>query len=471
MSPPTTTRERYDVVVCGGGVAGVAAACGAAATGARTLLVERASVLGGAATLRNVLGICGLSTCGPHPRRAVGGIAEMVLTALRGLNGVTDLVTVGADHWAVVFLDPEATISALDRVCMHHGVDIVLGATVVDVDRGERDITGVAYTDFFGTRVDVDAGAVVDATGDSTITALAGARVTLGAAGRVQTATMAMRFGGIDATADISPASVGAAVQRRRAAGHRHLTSSSGFVMRLPISGDVVTYLADAEVNPLDSRSYSAATRSAREQSWAYLEAIRQLPGCAGAYLVSTGPEMGVRQSRHMDSRQPLSDTTLRDGTITAQAVALAAWPSEFHPGVGLPSQWVPIGGPGAYEVTVDNLRSADTDNLFGAGRVLGGDRRAGASVRVLGTSFATGHAAGVAAALHTDTPPPPPQHSPIGPEPSSRTRVPSSRWTDPACPQRGLRRPRDPDPTGDAADVSARRDLCARLSEAARLG
>lgn len=120
------------------------------------------------------------------------------------------------------------------------------------------------------------------------------------------------------------------------------------------------------------------------------------------AYLVSTGPELGIRQSRHMVPRDPLREAGFRQGAVVPETVALGAWPSEYHGGAGLPSEWVDIGGDRAFGISLDNLRSVDTANLFGAGRVLTGDRIVGASVRVMGTALATGHAAGIAAALST---------------------------------------------------------------------
>lgn len=85
---------------------------------------------------------------------------------------------------------------------------------------------------------------------------------------------------------------------------------------------------------------------------------------------VSTGPELGIRQSRHMVSSVPLQDQILVDGVVTDDAGALGAWPSEYLPGSGLAPEWLTIGGDLYFGVTLDNLRSADTANLFAlAGR------------------------------------------------------------------------------------------------------
>ena len=81
--------EHYDVVVVGGGSAGVGAAVGAARSGARTLLVEQHGCLGGASTMRNVLTYCGLYTLGARPQLAVGGVAAEVVAKLRRWNAAT----------------------------------------------------------------------------------------------------------------------------------------------------------------------------------------------------------------------------------------------------------------------------------------------------------------------------------------------------------------------------------------------
>ena len=79
---------QYDVVIAGGGTAGVAAAVGAARAKAKTLLIERNPYLGGEATHSGVSAFCGFYTCGGNPVKAVAGVGEELLKEMESLNGL-----------------------------------------------------------------------------------------------------------------------------------------------------------------------------------------------------------------------------------------------------------------------------------------------------------------------------------------------------------------------------------------------
>jgi hypothetical protein len=79
--------------------------------------------------------------------------------------------------------------------------------------------------------------------------------------------------------------------------------------------------------------------------------------------------------------------------------IALGAWGVEWHDRTTFESTFVYPPDNSAYEIPLGCLMSVDTPNLFAAGRTADGDQKAGASLRVMGTAFATGQAAGVAAA------------------------------------------------------------------------
>ena len=172
---------------------------------------------------------------------------------------------------------------------------------------------------------------------------------------------------------------------------------------RLPISGDLVCYLASVDYDPRDARSHSAAERLGREQAWAYLDVIRGLPGCEKAFLAATGPEFGTREARHIESVYQLAWQDVVEGRPMADSIGLGAWGVEWHDRTTFESTFVYPPDKTAYEIPLRCLTSRDTANLFAAGRVADADRMAGASLRVMGTAFATGHAAGVAAASMAD--------------------------------------------------------------------
>ncbi|MFD8228762.1 FAD-dependent oxidoreductase [Streptomyces massasporeus] len=399
-------KQHYDVVVAGGGSGGIAAAVGASRTGARTLLVERGPCLGGAATLRNVVTYCGLYTR-DTATQVVFGVAEKLLVELRRMGAVSEPTRFTAV--AVVF-DPESVKRAADEICARAGVAVLLHSHVLGATRQEDRITSIRLADHSGIR-QIKATAFVDATGEADLAQHGGCEVRYGNDGWVQNGTLGVRVGGIPADAEITRKSVTSAVHAAKQAGAKGLTAETGLVARMPISGDLITYLADEGYDPRDAAETSRAEAGARQQAQAYLRAIRTLPGCDNAYIVSTGPELGTRESRHVVGRYQLTEREILKPEPVQDAIAIGAWPMEYHPGPGIPPQWQFIGRPGYYAIPLGVLRSRDTPNLFAAGRTVDGDRGAGASLRAMGTALATGHAAGIAAALiardgDTSTPP-----------------------------------------------------------------
>lgn len=384
----------------GGGAAGVAAAIGAARAGAHVALLEQAPFLGGAATRSGVLTYCGFWTQAEPPQRAVGGVGAEVLSELRRLGGMSGPTRTESTRVVIALIEPEAVKLALDRLCEADGVDVILHARLIAAESDGDTLRSAIATDHAGTFA-LEAAAFVDASGEADLADRAGAATRYGDDdGRVQNGTLAMRIGGIPRDADVTRVLWAGAVRDAKARGVDRMTKEHGLVVRLPNSGEVVAFLADENYDARDARSTSAAERHAREQAWAYIEAIRTLPGHEGAYLIATGPAIGTRESRHVVARAKLLDVDALDSYVPEETVALGAWPVEHHPGPGVASVWKRLRYDAAYGVALDTLRSATHRNLFAAGRVIDADADAFASVRVMGTAFATGHAAGVAAAL-----------------------------------------------------------------------
>jgi hypothetical protein len=390
----------YDVIVAGGGAAGIGAAIGAADAGARVALIERAPFLGGAATLSNVLTYCGFWTQSDPALRCVGGVGGRVIDEIRRYGGFEGPHRMTTSNVVVALLAPEAVKIAMDAICERAGVDVILHAMITDATTNADRVTGITYSEHGGP-VQLTARAFVDASGEADLAHRAGAATRYGDAnGHVQNGTLAMRFGGIDPKADVARLTWACAVRDAKARGASDLTKEHGFVARLPGSNEVLAFLADEAFDSRSARSTGAAERRARAQAWQYLEAIRALPGHEKAYLIATGPAIGARESRHILARYTLTSDDVVNTVRFEDGVGLGGWPVEYHPGPGEPSVWRRLRDEGAYGIPLRTLESATHRNLFAAGRTIDADVYAFSSARVMGTAFVTGHAAGVAAAL-----------------------------------------------------------------------
>lgn len=396
---PEAMTEHFDVIVAGGGAGGLAAAVAAARTGARVLLVERYGFLGGAAANSLVLAYCGFFQKGETPVRAVEGIGAEVLRDLAELGQDVSAVRSRSGNW-IIMLDPEAVKFAFDRLCTKAAVTVLLHSRVTGIATAGEGIDSITLTDHAGSH-EISASAFVDATGEATVCDLAGVEMSVDAArdDNVQPASMPIRIGGVAPNAVFDRKLLAQLIAAHNAGAVDMIPRADGGVMmQLPASGDYWWMNIDLATDGLTGASLTHVEQQARREAWRNLALLRRLPGFEKAYIAASGPQIGIRESRRPRSLQDLTGEELSRGARRQDGIGRAAWPIEVHEAPGR-ARFVDLGGDGFADIPLDALRVTGKRNLFLAGRVAGADEAAYGSLRVMGTAFATGHAAGVAAA------------------------------------------------------------------------
>lgn len=390
-----------EVAVIGGGVAGVGAALGAAIAGAETILIERNPYLGGIGTHSGVPSLCGFYSSEEEPRQIVGGVGQTVLDYLKQMGESVE-PELSVSGRLIINYDPEALKYVLDQVTADYGVRLLLEARLIGAEQSEGSLKKLVCADDEGLFT-VEAETFVDATGDGAAAHLAGHPTEYGDRdGNVQMATLQMRLGGVSRDFRVTQDEVETALCRAREAGFGPMTK-----MRAPVwtakKGDIVSLtLPNFELRNLDSESLTEAACKTRELAQVYARALREfLPGMERSFLLATGPRIGIRESRRIVCRRLLTtDQAMTGKDPLGEAAALAGWPLEMHDRLETVSTNRELKGISCYEIPLGCLKARDLDNLWCGGRDIYVDHEVLASARVMGTGFATGQAAGAAAAL-----------------------------------------------------------------------
>jgi len=390
-------KEYFDIAVVGGGSAGVAAAVSAARLGAKVVLVERYGFLGGAATNALIMTYDGFLYRRDDPEWAVGGIGRELLDRLEKFGSKVEPVLSPNRNWVLPF-NTESAKAALDELILEAGVTVRLHALLIDVRCDNDRINSLVVADHLG-RLEIFAGAFVDASGEGDLSELARVPMAFREQPRYA-ASLCARIAGVPSEIVVDRpllSQIGAAVPENERAAT--LRADGGFVLRLPENGDLWWMGVDVLTDGLSSSSLSDGEQKCRATAWAFIRQMRRIPGCERATLVGTGVQLGVRETRHPLARHMISEAEALVGCRVANPVARAAWQLERHDTPGKPTMAF-IGGEGFYDIPADSIRAELIENLWLAGRTVGADRAAFSSLRVMGTAFATGQAAGAAAAL-----------------------------------------------------------------------
>lgn len=393
----------YDVVVVGGGAAGLAAAVTAAERGARTALVERYGFLGGMATAGMVSTICGLYLVSPGgtPEPLNEGFPAEFARRLAALPGCEKPVRRGRGFvlpytaFAFARLADELTTPA-------PGLDVYLHAHLVDVRRTGRRVEALVVATWERV-LELGACAVIDASGDAIVAHRAGAATETTAASARQLPSLVFVLQHVDHAA-LAPGPRVALLRTIVAAerdGRLPKGSSNLMLGPSPQPGEVICKLA---LNGLgdeisERRDFlTAAEQAGRRRAAALVAFLQTLPPFAHAFVSHVAPQVGVRESRRMIGRYELTREDVLSGRQFADSVARASWPIEIWDDgrLGPTYEWLDDGR--SYEIPRRSLESRDIDNLFAAGRCISATHDALGSARVIGTCLATGEAAGIAA-------------------------------------------------------------------------
>ncbi|MCU1418074.1 MAG: dependent oxidoreductase [Schumannella sp.] len=416
----------YDVIVAGGGPAGIGAAIGAARQGARVLLVERNSFLGGTATAVQ------MATWNMSVDKMTGYAKELA-TSLVNIGGATGGGT-------TVPFDPESVKELTLASMLEHKVELLLYSSAVAPLLVDGRVQGLIIENKSG-RLALSAPVVIDCTGDADVAARAGATYVMGRENdtKMRPMTVLVRLAGLDLKKMVQYAKDNPEEFDPDTTFHildieHGLLRFIGFYKHIKEAherGDLderihylrfegiqvengVAFLNSVRVYDVDGTNGFDLTRAeieARQQVEQLVDLVKNhVPGCENAYVVDTSSNMGVRETRRI-----VGVATLDEADVVANAeyddTIAEIW--RYHaPGHDMHSP-DPIEGSASdplhrgakrplrsFQIPFGVLVPAELDGLLVAGRAISTTHAGDAWTRGMYCCIVTGQAAGVAAAL-----------------------------------------------------------------------
>jgi hypothetical protein len=399
----------YEVVVLGGGPAGIAAAVAAARAGRRTLLIERYGFLGGMGTAAGVTNFCGLhASVYGEMHRVVQGIASDLLGRIDRLGGLNAPHLILGKILAQAY-DTAAYKIAADDLLLSHKVDILfhaLGAGVVMHD--DRRINALMVETKAGRQA-VRADIFIDCSGDGDLAAWAGARYEVGDSnGSMLYPSMMFRLNGIDPEkAGDAWRTIPALMEQAEAAGTHHFPRKAAIVrpQRSQIEWRVnFTQLAREDgsaINGLEPDDLTRGEIEGRRQALNAFDFLRTVPGFEKSYIVDLPPQLGIRETRRVVGGYMLSGDDVLGCAAFDDSIGVNGWPMESHVAGDVIFKFPPIPeSRGFNELPYRMLTPEGIDNLLVAGRCASMTHDGQSAARVSGACFVMGEAAGTAAAL-----------------------------------------------------------------------
>ncbi|CAG7609463.1 hypothetical protein PAESOLCIP111_01171 [Paenibacillus solanacearum] len=397
-----------DVLVVGGGSAGIASAIAAAKNGARTMLLEQRGFLGGMGTLALVPAFCPFSD---KEKAVVRGIGLELMDRMKRACS-PDYFNRYEEQLDWVPIDAEVLKRVYDDAVLEHGVKLLYHtfAPQVLLDAEGKRIEGVGIVNKSGRSI-IRSRYVIDATGDADVAALAGVPFQKGGdEGELQPGTMCYVLANVDrARFEQFVAETGDTGQLHKAveqAIHDGVLPEG----RKSISGlawieNSLVGVNFGHVFGIDGTKAEDLTRGAIEGrklvevQLAFFKS--RVPGFERAHLAATGEQIGIRETRRIQGDYVLTADDFMAAASFPDDIARNAYYIDIHLANSKSAMKFTHLPPGqSHGVPYRCLLPVGIDNLWVAGRAASSDRAVQGSLRVMPNCFAMGQAAGTAAAL-----------------------------------------------------------------------
>ncbi len=390
--------NEVDVMVLGGGTAGVIAAVQAARAGARTLLVEKTGMLGGTITTGGV-NFPGLFHA--WGKQVIAGIGwELVERTVQESGGtMPDFSDFRQRHWKLqIPVDRFVYAAICDEMVKTSGVTPLFHTMLAELIE-EKDGWCCRVCTKEGLQ-NIRTKVVVDASGDATAVGLAGAE--LMRSENCQPATLVSKAEGYRFE-DLDIPAINQAFAQEVSAGRMQVTDFSWNTDKVDVGPWLRAGGGNAgHIHGFDARTSagkSALELEARARLFRVVRFLRSQPGLENLYLSHVSPECGVRETVTIRGRVRVGVEDYTSGRHLPDAVCYAFYPIDLHTAEEKGLDCRPLEEGVVPTVPRDALIPKDSRNLLVAGRCLSSDQLANSALRVQATSMATGQAAGALAA------------------------------------------------------------------------
>ena len=392
-------KKKYDMIVVGGGFAGVAAAIEAAGKGLQVLLVEKYNCLGGAAMNCLVMPFMPYWTIDPNTGKQTvltGNIFAQIITELEKLGGTLQ----SKDST----FDEELLKLVLNRLCIECGVELLFNTTVVGVQVENGALVSIKAWGK-SRMLELTADYFVDATGDAELSVLAGCDYHVGRKedGLCQPMTLCFRVAGID-MAKFRENRKYITPRYREFQEKGLIKNPREDVLLFKTMHDGILHFNTTRIVKLDPTDPVAVTKAeieAREQVFELHNFLKNnIPGFEESYVLSTAMQIGIRESRMIKGEYTLTQEDLKSLARFEDAIAVANYDIDIHNPEGSGTSHYYFGKGEWYEIPYRCLLPVGTTNLLVAGRCISSTHEAQASYRIMPFCSELGQAAGAAVSV-----------------------------------------------------------------------